>query len=175
MLGICWLGMQASHELGHITAAVTTGGSVTNVVVHPLAVSRTDVSPNPHPLIVAWAGPCLGTLVPLIIAPLIRPPFCRTLADFFAGFCLIANGAYVAIGSFDGIGDCETMLTHGSPLWLLVAFGTALVLLGFTIWHQLGSITKLFQRPSFVSCRTAVGFAGTLVMISVVLAMISGR
>ncbi len=62
-----WLAMQAVHELGHVLGASATGGTVTKVALHPLALSRTDVSPNPHPLLVVWAGPIVGALVPLIV------------------------------------------------------------------------------------------------------------
>lgn len=61
-----WLAMQAVHEPGHVLGARATGGTVTKVVLHPLALSRTDVSPNPRPLFVVWAGPIVGALLPLI-------------------------------------------------------------------------------------------------------------
>lgn len=64
-LCLSWLGMMAVHELGHVIGAVLTGGKVARVVLHPAAISRTDVSPNPVPLIVAWAGPIFGALIPL--------------------------------------------------------------------------------------------------------------
>jgi hypothetical protein len=44
-----WLAMQAVHELGHIFHAWLSGGTVTAVILHPLEISRTDVSPDPHP------------------------------------------------------------------------------------------------------------------------------
>ena len=57
---------------------------------------------------------------------------------FFAGFCLIANGAYIGVGSFDGVGDCGEMLRHGSvPLHLWV-FGAVAVPTGFWLWHRQG-------------------------------------
>src|SRR5208337_624939 len=59
-LPLCWMAMMAVHELGHVVAAVATGGKVEKVVLHPLMISRTDVSPNPSPLIVVWAGPIVG-------------------------------------------------------------------------------------------------------------------
>lgn len=67
ILCLSWLGMMAVHELGHVAGAVITGGHVVRVVLHPASISRTDVSPNPSPLIVAWAGPVLGCLVPALM------------------------------------------------------------------------------------------------------------
>src|SRR5919197_5314412 len=51
---LSWLGMMAVHEAGHVAAARLTGGTVSKVVLH--------LSHNPHPLVVAWAGPVLATL-----------------------------------------------------------------------------------------------------------------
>jgi hypothetical protein len=58
----------AVHELGHVIGAVISGGVVERVVLHPLTISRTDVSPNPHPGIVVWLGPVIGCLFPLALA-----------------------------------------------------------------------------------------------------------
>src|SRR4051812_8876543 len=64
---LCWLAMMATHELGHVLAAWLTGGTATKVVLHPLAISRTDVWPNPEPLVVVWSGPLVGVLLPLLL------------------------------------------------------------------------------------------------------------
>ena len=34
---------------------------------------------------------------------------------FFTGFCMIANGLYIAVGSFDRVGDAGDLLRHGAP------------------------------------------------------------
>jgi hypothetical protein len=135
-----WLGMQAVHESGHIMAAWLTGGRVDRVVLHPLTISRTDLADNPRPLLVVWAGPLVGCLLPLLVwigAAFLRQPW-TYLPRFFAGFCLIANGAYIAVGAFDRIGDAGEMLRHGSPLWSLLAFGVATIPSGLWLWHRQG-------------------------------------
>lgn len=138
-LMFAWFAMQAVHELGHVVAAWATGGKVERVVMHPLTISRTDVAPNPRPLLVAWAGPIVGVLIPLILAGLCRifrhGP--RRFCDFFAGFCLIANGAYIGVGSFMAIGDAGDLLRHGAPQWTLIAFGGTAAGCGLWIWHCL--------------------------------------
>src|SRR5258707_10264948 len=104
---LSWLGMMIVHEFGHVVGAWLTGGTVAKVVLHPLTISRTDLSYNPQPLIVVWAGPVLGVWLPLAAwggAVLLRLPG-RYLLRFFAGFCLIANGAYIGVGELDRIGD----------------------------------------------------------------------
>ncbi len=135
-----WLGMQVVHELGHVIGAIVSGGHVSCVVLHPLTISRTDVSVNPHPLLVVWAGPLLGCMLPLGlwgIAIWLRLSE-AFLARFFAGFCLIANGLYIGIGAFDRVGDCGEMLKHGSPIWGLWLYGSIATPLGLLIWHRQG-------------------------------------
>jgi hypothetical protein len=135
-----WLGMQAVHELGHILAARLTGGRVTGVALHPLGISRTDLAENPRPLVVAWAGPVVGAVAPLVAWQ--TAAACRSaiafLLRFFAGFCLVANGLYLGLGSFGRIGDCGEILRHGSTPWQLWLFGLVTVPAGFALWHGLG-------------------------------------
>jgi hypothetical protein len=52
-LFVSWLLMQAVHESGHVLGARLGGGTVAQVVLHPLTISRTDLAANPHPLLVA--------------------------------------------------------------------------------------------------------------------------
>ena len=160
-LPLCWLAMMAVHELGHVVGAVATGGKVERVVLHPLTISRTDVSPNPWPLLVVWAGPIVGVLLPLALLLAARKgklPWAY-LVQFFAGVCLIANGAYVGIGSFGKVGDAGDMLKHGSPLWLLWLFGVVTLPLGLYLWNGLGprfglgaAAGKVDHRVAYVSC-----------------------
>ena len=130
----------ATHELGHVLVAWGTGGTVTRVVLHPLAISRTDVEPNRCPLWVAWGGPIAGVLVPLLMwGSLAGGPQCvRAMARSFAGFCLIANGAYLSVGSLDRVGDAGELLQHGAPTWLLWAWGAVTIPLGLWCWHGIG-------------------------------------
>jgi hypothetical protein len=128
-----WLAMQAIHEAGHALVACLTGGHVARVVLYPLTISRTDVDDNRAPLLVVWAGPVFGVIGPLLLwllAAALRLPGAFVLR-FFAGFCLVANGAYIAVGSFDRVGDCGVMLQHGSALWHLWLFGVVTVPSGF--------------------------------------------
>jgi hypothetical protein len=163
-----WLGMQAVHELGHVLGAWLTGGRVARVVLHPLTISRTDLAHNPSPLAVVWAGPVVGVAVPLLVwsaAAASRLPFAFALR-FFAGFCLLANGLYIGVGSLDRVGDCGEMLRHGSEPWL---FGAVTAPVGLALWHRQGSHFGLGSVPvnrgvaygSLVVCLAllALGFA----------------
>ena len=170
VLAISWLAMMAVHELGHVIGAVVTHGHVKGVVLHPFAISRTDVQPNPNPAVVVWLGPIIGCLLPIGLSLLI--PFhmkiLRNSATFFAGFCLLANGAYIAVGSFDRVGDCGEMLRTGTPVWLMIAFGLLTIPSGLLLWHRLGSIKQFLANPDIIAARTAwTVFAMTAAIIVV--------
>jgi hypothetical protein len=163
-----WLGMQAVHELGHVIGACVTGGKVDCVVLHPLTISRTDVSENPHPLFVVWAGPILGVLFPLLLWGSVAAlkPDIGFLARFFAGFCLLGNGLYIGIGSFDRVGDCGEMLKHGAAIWQLWLFGLITAPMGFWLWHGQGThfgwgvprgeVSRIATMSSVVACATLI-------------------
>ena len=156
-LPLCWLAMMAVHELGHVLGAIATGGRVERVVLHPLTISRTDVSPNPCPLLVVWAGPVVGVALPLgllLAARVLRIKWAYML-QFFTGVCLIANGAYIGVGSFGRVGDAGDILRRGSPMWTLWLFGAACLPLGLYLWNGLGSRFGLGAAAGKVDHRTA--------------------
>ena len=153
----CWLGMQAIHELGHVLGAWLTGGQVARVALNPLAISRTDLAENPRPLVVVWSGPLVGAAAPLLVwsvAVAARLHWAFVLR-FFAGFCLLANGVYIGVGSFDRAGDCGVMLQHGSEPWQLWLFGVFTVPVGLWLWHREGSHFGLGSANGQVSCGAA--------------------
>ena len=168
-LPLCWLAMMLVHELGHVLGALATGGVVSKVVLHPFAISRTDLSQNPHPLFVVWSGPIVGAVLPLTLLALVKVARCPWpyLARFFAGFCLIANGAYLSVGSFDGIGDTGVAIRHGTPMWYLWVFGLITFPLGLLLWHGLGpsfglgkEAQKIDRGAAHVSCTLLVLMLG---------------
>jgi hypothetical protein len=154
-----WLGVQAAHESGHVLGALLTGGEIATIVLHPLTISHTEMIDNPHPLGVVWAGPLVGVMLPLIIWGLLAVTGVpgAFVARFFAGFCLITNGAYLGAGSFLGAGDCGEMLRQGSPVWVLRAFGAVAVPMGFWLWSGQGPNFGLGDARGKVSHRVAYG------------------
>jgi hypothetical protein len=177
LAGLSWWAMMAVHELGHVVGAVTTGGRVQRVVLHPLAISRTDVSPNPHPALVVWLGPIVGCLLPLALFVSVprQHRLARNLAQFFAGFCLVANGAYISVGSFEGVGDCGEMLRTGTPQWVMLAFGAATIPLGLWLWHRLGSIVRFIRDPADVEPRLTYAVAVVWLTVLLVAFVLSSR
>ncbi len=153
-----WLGMQVVHEAGHVLGAWATGGQIAKVVLHPLTISRTEIPHNPHPVLVVWAGPVVGALAPLLvwgIAAASRSPG-SYLLRFFAGFCLVANGAYIGSGVVAPLGDAADMLHYGSPSWLLGAFGFTSFATGIWLWHRQGHYFGFGRAEGHVSRRAAM-------------------
>lgn len=156
--------MQQVHEAGHVLGAAATGGKVQRVVLHPLAISRTDLAENPRPLETAWAGPLFGSAAPLCAWGAAAAVGLRgdalAVLRFFAGFCLAANGLYLGLGSFDRVGDCGDLLNHGAALWQLWLFGAVAAPLGLFLWHGLGPAFGLGPAGSEVRPRTALAMLG---------------
>jgi hypothetical protein len=176
-LALCWLGMQVVHEVGHVLGAWAGGEEVYRVVLHPLTISRTDASHERHPLLVVWGGPLVGVLFPvaaLAVIGLIRPRW-SYLPRFFAGFCLIANGVYLGVGSFGGVGDAGDLLRYGVPRWALVVFGVVCVPAGLWLWHGLGPYFGLGEAKGRVDRRAALGTVGALLAVVVIEVLIDRR
>lgn len=160
-LPCCWLAMQTVHEFGHVTAVWVVGAELKRVVLNPLEFSRTDFASNPQRHITVWAGPLVGVLLPFILWAVLAQ--CRMavafLARFFAGFCLIANGAYLGVGWTIRAGDAGMLVQEGSPAWCLVAFGFACVSAGLACWHGQGAHFGIGPERKPVEWRT-VGAVG---------------
>ena len=99
--------------------------------------------------------------------------FLGDLCQFFAGFCCIANGAYLGIGAFDGIGDAGDIQRAGSHVSLLILFGIVTSVAGFLLWHRLGSPWALFRKSLPANSWLARGLFATLVLVVVVECLLS--
>jgi hypothetical protein len=177
MLALSWLLMQVIHELGHVAAAWASGGTVTKVVLHPLTISRTDVEPNPQPLVVAWGGPIVGVVLPLALWSIAAALRVRSvfLVRFFAGLCLLANGLYLGVGSFNAIGDAGDILHHGSPIWFLWLFALGCVPAGLLLWNGTGRHFGLGDAREFDSPMLVYGCVATLAAVVVLEVVFSGQ
>ena len=83
---------------------------------------------------------------------------------FFAGFCLIANGCYIGVGSFGRIGDAGDMLRNGSPIWTLWLFGFVTFPLGLYLWNGLGTSFGLGSANGKVDRHAAYVCVGLLLL-----------
>lgn len=169
-IGLSWLWIQAFHEAGHVLHAMVSGGRVQAVILHPLRISFTDVRPNPRPLLVAWGGVVWGCGLPLVLWAAVRATAAKYayLAAFFAGFCWIANGAYLAAGAWQPVGDARALLNLGVPRWLLPAIGLPLAAVGLAMWNGLGEPFGLRNPRGEVDAPAAWAML-TLLLVTVAL------
>lgn len=170
MLWVSWLTMMLLHEGGHVVGALCTGGLVERVVWHPAVMSRTDVRPNPQPLIEVWAGPLVGSLVPIAFAGIASWLHLRFayLTWVVAGFCLIANGAYLGIGAVHPVGDAEELVAHGTPRWALALFGAVMFTFGLWIWHRVSPQLGFGTSPAPICERHAYASFGVAVIVTAI-------
>ena len=82
-------------------------------------------------------------------------PIPLNVLRFFAGFCLLANGAYIGVGSFYRIADAGDLLRHGAAHWQLWLFGLAACPIGLALWHRLGPHFGLGSSRGQVDIRTS--------------------
>lgn len=176
-LALSWLAMQAVHEFGHVIGAMLSGGRIVRVILHPAAFSYTQLSGNPHPDFVTWMGPLAGTTLPLVFAALARSLRWRGwyVFQFFAGFCLIANGTYIAFGTWGNIGDAGDLLRHGSPNYLLWTFGAITIPIGLWLWNGLGLHFGLGPNASEPSPKVCYVITALLVIVVVLELLLSTR
>ena len=117
-------------------------GRVQRIHVPFWGFSFTELSANPHPAFVAWGGFVWGCAIPLLVLAVAGIARARgaLLAGvrLFAGFCLIANGVYLAAGQIDAVGDAGDLLRGGVPRWVLIAVGALAITCGLLLWHLAG-------------------------------------
>lgn len=166
-IGFSWLGMMILHEIGHVFHALVSGGNVVQVVLCPWEFSRTDVFPNPYPLFVAWGGAIWGVLMPISawVVTKVAAPSHSYLAAFFAGFCCVANGAYIGAGSIVRAGDAGDMLRNGAAHWELLVYGLMAVAIGLHLWNGLGTHFGLGDSQGRVERRAAIITAIALTVV----------
>lgn len=165
-IAFSWLAMQVVHEAGHVLHAWLSGGSVARVVLEPLEISRTELRVNPRPLVVAWGGVVWGVALPaaLALATRGRGEQVRHLGRFFAGFCLVANGAYLVAGTLARTGDPADVVRLGAPAALVLLVGAALAAAGLWQWQRLGPRAG-FSVHSAAACPTAGILAALLAVL----------
>lgn len=166
---LCWLLMQALHETGHVLGAMLTGGRVVRLDLHPLHISSTQVAPNPHPATVCWSGPLMGVTLPVVmwlIAGGLRFRF-EYYFRFLAGFCLVANGAYLGSASITPVGDAQDLLRMGISLVWLNFFAAVTIPAGFCLWNGQGRYFGIGTSAKNISTTEALALLSCLLVLIV--------
>ena len=158
--------MMLVHETGHVASAVASGGVVAKMELPLVGFSRTEVSPDPHPLLVAAMGPVVGALLPAAAVLMLRLFRRRIyLAEVFAAFCMLANLAYVSFGCLDRAGDAGDLMKYGAPQWVLWMAGLLAIGAGLMQMHLLGPRLGI-KRVTALDMWLAGGLVAVLVAMS---------
>ena len=176
MLAVSVLGMMVVHEFGHVLGAWLAGVKVTKVVLHPLKLSRTDVAVWPRPAMVVWGGFVWGCGFPLVAFGIVK--LLRWLGvyllRFFAGMCLVINGAYLGAGWLGGqTNDSIELVDSGVPRLLLTALGAVMLGAGLWLWHGQGRHFGLGVNRKPTELRVALGVTGVLILLIAVELLLS--
>jgi len=133
-----WVLMLLFHESGHVITAWLTGGAVQSTNLFPGALGHTFVEPNPAPNWVVWGGFLAGSGAPLLLLAVGSQAFPSARQDLglLAGFCLFANGAYLAAGGGETLTDTGALIALGWPHWLLVVLGILLAIPGYLLCRR---------------------------------------
>ena len=111
----------------------------------------------------------IGVVIPLAVWAICRwwklPAW--YLWQFFAGFCLIANGAYISIGALVPVGDAVDLLRHGAAAWQFLAFGLLACPAGLWLWNGLGPQFGFGPTASRISPAAAYTSCGLLLLLIV--------
>lgn len=176
ILPVCWLGMMAVHELGHVLAAWLAGAKVHRVVLPLFSFSRTDVGHSEWQRAIIWAGPAVGVGLPILmwlVAWMMKWEVAFVLR-FFAGFCLIANGAYIGFGWIDSIGDAGELRAAGESTAVMTVVGILAVVTGLMMWSGLSGAFGFGANRQHVSQRVAMGVLAALVLLIATSLAVSG-
>jgi hypothetical protein len=90
------------------------------------------------------------------------------LFQFFAGFCLIANGCYLGAGTFFDAGDAGDLARYDCPRWLMLLFGLVCVPTGLFLWHGLGRHFGLGEAGGKVDHKAALVTLALVLIIVIV-------
>lgn len=124
-----WCVMVITHEAGHVIGGWLTGAKLIQADLRPWAMPYSMFDPNPMPLVTMWSGPILGTLMPLFTAMALRRP----VGWFVAWFCVLANGAYLALAWLTGDQYLDTtqLLALGASPLSIATFCVVTIIVGY--------------------------------------------
>ncbi len=120
---LSWCVMIETHEIGHIVGGWLCGASLRDWQLWPWQLPYSFFDPDPKPLITLWAGPVLGSIVPLAIALVFRNEWIWLIANF----CLLANGLYLALAWLAGGSSLDTQRLLAEGAWPISIVGFCLV------------------------------------------------
>ena len=158
LLAVSWTVMTVCHEVGHLVGGWAGGATLIQADVVPWRLPYSLHQPDPFPLLTLWSGPLLGIAIPVAIAALIRQDW----AWFIADFCLVANGAYLALAwvTSDRLLDTHRLLAAGASPLTIATFCLITIAVGYVRFRRdcvamlsIGSKKRALSRSMGSKCR----------------------
>lgn len=154
-----WYWLLGVHELGHVAAAVLTGGTVDHVTIPLVGFSRTDTSGG-VPIAIVWAGPIVGVLLPTALWLSLRSRgVVSVLIAFFAAACLLGNGIYL----MSGVGDAADLDRLGAGGWIRWLVGLAMVAVSLRamrdarpLWMNPRDVPRSVTLTAMIACAVGI-------------------
>jgi hypothetical protein len=87
-------------------------------------------------------------VIPVALWLALRRTRARAILQAFAGWCLIANGVYMAVGWIYRAGDAGELVRLRTPIPVLIAFGIVSAAAGLFLWHRLGARKQTERRDA---------------------------
>ncbi len=124
-----WTVMTLFHEMGHLFAGLLGRGQLLGLELRPWHLPDSQFVGDRFPRVTIWAGPVLGSLVPLGIACLVKRP----ATWFVAWFCLLANGLYLFLGLFSDGSELDTrkLIRAGTPTTVVAIIASVAATVGY--------------------------------------------
>lgn len=169
-LGWAWLVMTLSHELGHVAAGLIGGGRLQHLELRPWRLPHSMFVGDRHPLITLWAGPLLGSAVPMLVASRMRRP----ATTFIAWFCVTANAAYLLLGCLSGDAELDSGRMIALGLAPAAVFGPAALALPIGYWGFRRSCLKLLSGGADVGSRRGLALGVIALAAAVILQAVVG-
>ncbi len=128
-LAASWCVMVMTHEAGHLLGGWIGGATLVDFDLAPWGLPYSIHQPDPRPLLTLWAGPIVGVALPVAVALAAH----RAWVWFIADFCVLANGAYLAIAWVGGGDRLDTprLLAAGAPAFVVAVFCAATIAVGY--------------------------------------------
>lgn len=172
LLLLCWswVVMTVTHELGHVIGGIASGAVPTNLEIRPWKLPHSTFSPDPNPLMTLWAGPILGSVVPLLVACCLRRP----AAWFIGWFCVVANAVYLLLGwlLFEPELDSTKMIRSGTPSYVLLLFVAMTLPVSYVAFRQ--QCVEVLSDPSVRISKRQSRLACALLCIWLFLQSVAG-
>lgn len=126
---------------------------------------------------VVWAGPIIGSALPVVLAGVLQRFAKRAAfaAWFVAGTCLLINGLYIGVGTAFPAGDTQVMHDLNVPGWVMAVFGLPVSICGLALLNIASQDVGFGTKPRFPTWRNVVALMSVASAITVAALLVNAR